>query len=137
MRKAHLLVITALLLLACLPAAAQFSNLKVNIPFAFQMGEQKFEPGAYTFTQETRNDRMLVRGDKGERQLIPTSPLPPENPADKAHTTLVFHKNGDKHFLYQLWTRHLGFQMPTSAAEKEIIAGGQQVSELKMNVKME
>jgi len=136
-RKAYLLVITALLLLACLPAAAQFSNLKVNIPFAFQMGEQKFEPGAYTFTQETRNDRMLVRGDKGERQLIPTSPLPPENPADKAHTTLVFHKNGDKHFLYQLWTRHLGFQMPTSAAEKEIIAGGQQVSELTMNVKVQ
>jgi hypothetical protein len=134
-RKVHLILVVAVLLSACLPAAAQFSNVKIDIPFAFQIGDQKFDAGTYTFSQETRNDRMRVVG-KGGRQLISTSPLQPESPADKAHTTLIWHKSGDKHFLYQLWTRHLGFQMPTSAAEKELTAGGQQVSELKMNVKM-
>jgi len=134
-RKVHLLVF-AVVLLACLPAAAQFNNLKVNIPFAFQIGDNKLEAGAYTFTQETRNEKMLVQGGKG-RMLIPTSPLVPENPADKEHTTLVFHRSGKQYFLYQLWTKHLGFQMPTSSAEKELVAGGQTVSELKMNVKMQ
>jgi hypothetical protein len=135
-RKAHLLVAVSLLLLACLPAAAQFADLRVNIPFAFQIGDQTFNKGMYTFSQETRNDRMIVQGGKTGRELISTSPLQPENPVEKEHTTLIFHRSGDKYFLYQLWTKHLGFQMPTSTAEKEIVGSGQQVSELKMNVKM-
>jgi hypothetical protein len=135
MRKAHLLVITALLLLACLPAAAQVKVEKVNIPFAFQVGDNKLDAGAYTFAQETRNDQMLVQGGKG-RLLIRTSPLEPESAADKDHTTLIFHKISGKYFLNQLWSKHIGFQMPTSASEKELVAGGQTVSEVKVNVKI-
>jgi hypothetical protein len=136
MRRTQLFAIAVLLLLACLPAAAQFRDLKVNIPFVFQIGEAKFDAGAYTFKQETRNEKMLVEGGKA-RQLIPTSTLQPESPFDKAHTTLIFHKGGNKYFLYQLWTKHIGYQMPTSNAEKEMIASGEKPSELKMNVKME
>ena len=136
MRKTQLFLAAAMLVCFCVPAFAQFNDLKINLPFQFKIGDNQFEPGAYSFSQETRNDRMLVQGKKG-RNLIPTSPLVPENPSDKAHTTLVFHKSGEKYFLNQLWTKHLGFQMPLSAEEKELIAGGKEVSEVKVNVKMQ
>lgn len=136
MRRFYWLLVAIAVLGTSLPATAQFRDLKINIPFAFQIGDTKLDAGEYTFTQETRNDKMLVVGKKG-RMLIPTSPLPPESPADKAHTTLIWHKADGQHFLWQLWTKHLGFQMPTAAAEKELITSGTQPSELKMNVKMQ
>jgi hypothetical protein len=135
MRKAQLLAVAVLFLLACLPAAAQVKVQKVNLPFAFQIGDDKLDAGAYSFSQETRNDQMLVQGGKAGRLLLRTSPLEPENAAEKDHTTLIFHKISGKYFLNQLWSKHIGFQMPTSAAEKELIAGGQQPSEVKVNVK--
>jgi hypothetical protein len=136
MKKAYVFLAAAMVVCFCAPAFAQFNDLKINLPFQFKIGDNQFEAGSYSFTQETRNDRMLVQGKKG-RNLISTSPLVPENPSDKAHTTLVFHKNGDKYFLNQLWTKHIGFQMPLSAEEKELIAGGKEMSEVKVNVKMQ
>jgi len=135
MRKGHLFLAIGVLLMSSVPAAAQFQNLKISLPFGFQIGDQTFEAGTYTFTQETRNDKMIVQGKKG-RELVVTTALPPESVADKAHTTLVFHRDGDKYFLNELWTRHLGFAMPTSAAEKEAVAAGKEVREVKVNVKM-
>src|SRR3954451_18797244 len=111
MRKGHAVLLAAVLLLSCIPAAAQYDNLKVNIPFSFQIGELKFDAGSYTFKQETRNDKMLIQGGKA-REMIGTSVLPPESPFLKSHTTLIFHKSGDKYFLHQLWTKHIGYQMP-------------------------
>ncbi len=135
MRRIHLLSMMAVLLLASLPVVAQIKVEKVNLPFAFQVGENQLEAGSYSFSQETRNDPMLIQGGKKGRLLIRTSPLLPEGLATPEHTTLVFHKNGNKYFLNQVWSKRLGFQMPLSAQEKELIAGGQQISEVKVNVK--
>ncbi len=135
MRKTHVVGLVSLLLLACLPLAAQVKVEKVNLPFSFQIGENKLAAGAYTFAQETRNDQMVIQGGKQGRLLVRTSPLEPESAADKDHTTLIFHKSGSTYFLNQLWSKHLGFQMPLSADEKALIAGGKQVSEVKVNVK--
>lgn len=134
MRKTHLFVVV-LLIVACMPLAAQIKVEKVNLPFAFQVGEHKLDAGAYSFAQETVNNPMVVQGGKTGRILIRTTTLPAENPADKDHTTLIFHKNEKTYFLNQVWSRHLGFQMPLSEEEKALISGGKQVTEVKVNVK--
>ena len=122
MRKIQLVLPVAFVLLSLsVPAAAQFKDLKINLPFAFQVGQDKLPAGTYTFGQETRNDRMQISGGK-QRLMINTSVLPPEELSVKPHTTLIFHRAGDKYFLHQLWTRSIGYQMPLSDAEKEAAA---------------
>lgn len=133
MRKIHLFPLAALVLLS-LPAAAQFRDLKVNLPFAFQVGDDALPSGTYTFAQETRNDKMEIRGGK-KRLMIPTSVLPPQDIFSEAKTTLIFHRAGNKYFLRQLWTKHIGYEMPTSAEEKEV-ARSEPMAEVKVNVKM-
>lgn len=134
-RKAHLLGIVSICVFICIPALAQIRVEKVSLPFAFNVGDDKFEAGTYSFSQETRNDQMLIQGGKKGRMLIRTSPLVPEGLATPEHTTLVFHKNGSTYFLNQIWSKRIGFQMPLSAEEKKLVADGQQVSEVKVNVK--
>lgn len=135
LRKAYLTGIVSICIFVCVPALAQIKVEKVSLPFAFQVGGDKLEAGTYSFSQETRNDQMLIQGGKKGRLLIRTSPLVPEGLAVPEHTTLVFHKNGDNYFLNQIWSKRIGFQMPLSAEEKKLIADGQQVSEVKVNVK--
>jgi hypothetical protein len=138
MKKTHLCMLwmlSALLLVTSVPMRAQIKVEKVKLPFAFRVGETQLDAGTYTFAQETVNDQMQIQGGKKGRLLIRTSPLQSESPFGKDHTTLVFHKSGEKYFLNQVWSKHLGFQMPLSAEEKELVAGGQQISEVKVNVK--
>ena len=136
MRKTCLYAsVLSLLLLVCLPLAAQIKVEKVSLPFAFQVGDTQFNAGTYSFAQETRNDQMVIAGGPKGRVLVRTSPLIPESHTEKEHTTLVFHKGSGKYFLNQVWSKRLGFQMPISEEEKALVAGGQQVSEVKVNVK--
>ena len=135
MRKAHLLGIVSICLFFCLPVLAQIKVEKVSLPFAFHVGEDNLEASTYSFSQETRNDQMLIQGGKKGRLLIRTSPLVPEGMLVPEHTTLVFHKSGSTYFLNQIWSKRIGFQMPLSAEEKKLLADGQQVSEVKVNVK--
>jgi hypothetical protein len=124
-----------LLVVASLPASAQV-DLKVTLPFAFQAGDVEFPSGAYTISQPNPNAKMSIRGPRGKTGVIATTSLPSENVFAKDKTWLVFHRIGDKYFLSEVWSRHLGFQLPPSAAEKEAKASGKELREVTVNVKM-
>ncbi len=108
---------------------------KITLPFAFQVEETVFPAGTYAFAQPNPNARMTIRGKKVDGSFA-TTPLPPESAFEKEKTWLVFHRYGDKHFLVEIWSRHIGRQLPVSAAEKQLRDSGQQGTDLRVNVKM-
>jgi len=125
------------LLLAFSSVANAQIDMKVTLPFAFQAEETAFPAGSYSINQANPNTRLTIRNQKGkESGQFSTSPLPAESAFAKDRTWLVFNKVGDKYFLSQVWSRHIGRQLSEPQAVKEARTSGKEVSEVKVNVKM-
>lgn len=135
-RIVGLLSVVSLLLMASSIANAQI-DVKATLPFAFQAEEVSFPSGTYSFSQPNPSSRLVIRSQKGkETGQFSTSPLPSESVFSKDTTTLVFNKVDGKYFLHQVWSRHIGRQLVESQAVKEARAGGKEVTEIKVSVKM-
>ena len=136
MRKRIVLLATLCVLAAVLPAQAQFS-FKVTLPFAFQIGDREFPAGTYLMKQEAADKGLNIRSEKGNLTgTFGVSPTPTESPFEKDKTWLAFHRSGERYFLFEVWARHKGWQLPMSAAEKKLRDSGKELSEVKVNVKM-
>lgn len=130
------LFVMGLLLATSAIANAQI-DMKVTLPFAFQAEETSFPAGTYSISQSNPSARLVIRNQKGkESGQFPASPLPSESAFAKDTTFLVFNKVDGKYFLKQVWSRHLGRQLPESQAVKDARNGGKDVPEVKVNVKM-
>ncbi|MGA1999803.1 MAG: hypothetical protein ABSG52_07410 [Terriglobales bacterium] len=137
MRKAaqQLLLVFLGSIMFSAPAQAQIS-LSVTLPFAFQVEEIKFPQGAYLIKQDTPDKKITIRSQKGrEVGLFAGSPLPPQSVFERDQTWLVFHRYGDKYFLSEIWSHHLGQLMTTSSAEKQLRESGAKGTDVRVNVK--
>ena len=135
MRKLGFLVMLVYLGLGSLAASAQI-ELKITLPFAFQAGDTSFNAGAYRIEQESPNRKLTIRAEKGKQSgVFATTSLYPE-PLSKPETTwLLFHRYGQKYFLSEVWSKHIGREMPLSEEEKKLRDSGAEMVPVKVNVK--
>jgi hypothetical protein len=120
------------LLLAITVGYAQEGRIKVNIPFAFNVGAQRFPSGQYSLTPLLQHTFQL-RNQWGE---FVTGFAANSVQASKstAAPTLVFNRYQQRYFLSQIWPagETTGQQLLRSSSETEIAQAsdspGQQVA---------
>ena len=104
---------------------AQQPVLAVNIPFAFQAGNQTLPAGEYrveTVLTGSGNLQRLRQVNGDASMIVSTMSVEPKK--GKVDPELVFNRYGQKYFLAQIWTGGpQGHQLFKSNREKEIARG--------------
>jgi hypothetical protein len=104
-------------------ARAQNSQLDliVNVPFDFRSGSESMPAGQYQIQELSEHYLLLRKSDQPRSQMLPTSIA--EAPTTPNHSSLVFHRYGNRYFLHQIWLRgnSQGFELRPSHAEQEIL----------------
>jgi hypothetical protein len=96
-------------------------HVVADIPFDFRSGSEMMPAGRYDI-QTLSNHILVMRGATQNRsQFLVAIDAATAQPSD--HGKLVFHRYGNKYFLYQVWSagEASGFQLPKGHAEKEVI----------------
>jgi hypothetical protein len=112
---------------------AQQPALSVDIPFAFQAGDQKMPAGEYrveSITTGAARFQLLRQVDGDARLIVPTMAV--LSKAENPDPRLIFHRYGQTYFLSQIWSGGtLGRELFESNREKEM-ARGEEGSELAL-----
>jgi hypothetical protein len=102
-------------------ATAQTMHLVADVPFDFRSGSEMMPAGKYDI--QALSDRVLiVRSATHTRsQLLITINTQTTKPSGRGK--LIFHRYGNKYFLYQVWSsgQSNGFELPKGHAEKEAV----------------
>jgi hypothetical protein len=114
------LFVLAVLLLASTTQAQQ-NAVKADVPFDFTVGDRAYPAGEYTL-RAALQDAGIMRLDNTQEPLagfIPSNSCSSAEPSKE--TKLVFHRIGNRYFLYQIWTAGnlTGRQFPKGRAEVE------------------
>jgi len=115
--------------LAALGATGVFAQsyplMRVNIPFAFEIGDHQLPPGTYVVSESGAAGSLLsVRGINVEVSgIFNTMPAEP-NRGIGSDPQLRFHKYGDKYYLSSVWlgSDYMGRQVFKSKHERESMA---------------
>ncbi len=113
-----------LLSVSAIPMTAQSLRVKANIPFAFMVGGKSMPAGEYMV------DRSLTDRPAGFLSITNEAgggcfawPVVVGGGADVTHNQpeLIFHRYGDRYFLYQVWDGFstTGFQIRPSRDERK------------------
>ena len=138
MRKQIISVAAALLLsvVAAAQCGAQqgVGAVEVNVPFAFQAGNQMLPAGEYRIQRLSAEMEgiQLIRSYDGKASTTVTS-LPAESKDSSAPARLVFNRYGNEYFLAEIWTDGThGRRLHKSVREKEWAStfGGTEVAVL-------
>jgi len=118
------LAVLALASFSGLPNAASAadvsSRMKVNVPFAFNLGATEFPAGPY-IVERSGSGLIQLRNTsnwKSGISLVSTGELKRAIPGPQ----LVFHKYGDKYFLARMWDgiNDTAYRFPSSPKEREV-----------------
>ena len=96
-------------------------HLIANVPFDFRSGSEMMPAGRYEI-QQLSNNVLILRGTNQPRsQMFVAFNAETLKPSDQGK--LVFHRCGNRYFLYQIWSpgNSSGFELPKSHAEKEAV----------------
>lgn len=124
MKKQTLLPLLAMILLAAGSLSAQISGaVKATVPFDFTAGNISLPAGEYQIASSEHPGTLVLRGEGSSSGLFIGSNAAQANAVAQS-TKLVFHRYGDRYFLYQLWVQgdDRGSQLPMSKLEKELRA---------------
>lgn len=128
----HRLAVLAgmLLVVTAVPVMAQSQAMRVNVPFAFTIGDQVHPAGNYVVTSSNDPRGYILRG--------PTIAFVSTNSVDSKvehQPSLVFVKSGEQYSLAQMWTEygHLGHALFASSSKrnKNLPASAQTVEVLE------
>jgi hypothetical protein len=112
------------LVAACLPVAAQSQNLRLNIPFDFNVAGQTMPAGHYVVKAGgSSSDGWTMSGDHAS-VLFTTRWV--DSPG-KAHApSLVFLRaEGNRYFLVQIWNdQHSGYELWAPHVKPMVVAQG-------------
>jgi len=103
-------------------AADSFGSMRVDIPFDFTAGHRVFPAGKYTIRPAGVNTNGVIwitsEDGKASGMLLTNSA---ESVQPKNETALIFHRYGDKYFLFQVWAAGdtIGLEIPKSPVERE------------------
>ncbi|HKN36556.1 MAG TPA: hypothetical protein VJX16_25215 [Terriglobales bacterium] len=127
MKKQRLFPLLAgLVLLAAGSVQAQNGGVKANIPFDFTAGSMTLPAGEYSITRMSDfGGILLVAGSSSSKDLVRSQAV--ENIAAPTSTQLVFHRYGNRYFLYQIWVRgeNRGRELPQTRLERELASNRQ------------
>ena len=101
-------------------AQSESRNIRVNIPFDFNIGLQRFSAGEYSLAPLLSNTTLL-RNQKGQvLTSIATNSV--ESRQVSSSVKLIFHRYSDRCFLSQIWEagNEAGREIPKSSAETEV-----------------
>jgi hypothetical protein len=111
----------AVILLAAGLASAQLgqNGVKADIPFAFMAGGSSFPAGAYRVTTASDTGVLAVMGAASKSALVGSHAIQAKRSAE---TKLIFHRYGDRYFLYRIWVagEDRGRELPQTRLEKEL-----------------
>jgi hypothetical protein len=93
-----------LLMLGAMSAhAANFSRLRVSVPFDFTVGTATLEAGDYVVSFMESNGLVLISDPDGRgRAFVVTHAVQPKL-GEEVSPQLVFNRYGNQHFLAQVW----------------------------------
>jgi hypothetical protein len=119
MKKLIFRTIEALGVAALLVAPAVYGQMRVDVPFDFQLGEEKMTAGEYV-VQPISSGSPVLSISGAQSPVTRTSPIGGGKPAEIGK--LVFNRYGDRYFLSQVWFygRAAGHALAKSNAEREI-----------------
>jgi hypothetical protein len=96
--------------------------MEVNVPFAFQVGNQTLPAGEYRMQRLSADMRgiELIRQSDGHKTLMATT-LPVEQKDGKLSPRLIFYRYGNEYFLNEIWADGAqGQRLHKSRREKEL-----------------
>lgn len=96
-------------------------HLVADVPFDFRSGSQLMPAGKYDIRQLSESFVILRQADQQRSQILITMNTGSEGRPN--HSKLVFHRYGNKYFLYQVWSadRPGGLEISKGHAEKEML----------------
>jgi hypothetical protein len=100
------------------PAFAQTVPIRVTVPFDFTVGDQRLPAGEYRVAIVSDSALRVLRMDESTVAHVVTTFIsggPNLDPTPK----LIFHRYGDRRFLFQVWTGEVGRELFASASESE------------------
>ena len=113
---------TALALLMTTAASAQTLKVKVNVPFNFIASRATLPAGEYLVdSMDDHGTVLAIRGLNSEaKNLVMSNSCRSLEPASQ--TKLIFHRYGDRYFLYKIWVagNNIGHELRPSPREKEV-----------------
>jgi hypothetical protein len=122
MKKQRLFsLLAAVVLLTAGSLNAQTSNpVKANIPFDFSAGNKSYPAGAYRVNANSQMGALSILGPGSTSGLASAQPV--QSNILSGSTKLVFHRYGDRYFLYQIWVagENRGRELPTTRVENEL-----------------
>ncbi|MBA3440034.1 MAG: hypothetical protein H0T92_09230 [Pyrinomonadaceae bacterium] len=124
MKQQGLRIFAMLAFYAMLAAAPANAQSQADIPFDFQISNEKIPAGQYTVTRSNQNSGttvLLLRNadGRGIEMFVPMSVQARES---QDQGKLVFHKYGDQYFLYQVWEAgtNAGHELRKSRRERAV-----------------
>lgn len=131
-----------MLTMALLPimAAAQIQStgrLQAKVPFDFAVGSKIVPPGELTVRRTTLINGTLVLSNHQAKMSMIANFNRVEAKTPATNTALVFHKYGQRYFLWQVkveGTRSM-YQLPRSSAETELQAKNLPAEEILLALK--
>jgi hypothetical protein len=105
-------------------------RLTANIPFDFNVNNDKLPAGKYWISraQQNNGDQVLqIQSAEGKATVLRlTIPVITRNPMNRG--TVVFHRYGDEYFLFEVWPAgsSTGREFPKSRGERELARKSQE-----------
>jgi hypothetical protein len=120
-----LLAAIAVLAVGMANAQLQNTHVRADVPFTFMVGTQTFPAGQYTVRQMNDVGNLAIVG--GGSALAIASSHSVQSAGTQRLTKLVFHRYGDRYFLYQVWVQgeNTGRQLPRTSLERELASNRQ------------
>jgi hypothetical protein len=117
MKRNVLAVLIVMALAFAVNANAQI-KAQADVPFSFSVGEKALPAGSYQVKDAAMNVVLVQSAHGSDTAMIQchsAEKLEAQSPK------LVFHKYGDRYFLYQIWTsgNKTGMELRESKYEKE------------------
>ena len=116
-----LIAVSLLLALSIAPAHAYSKErVKADIPFEFTVAGKSFPAGEYIVEQFASRILMIRSTDGRYVTMFLISPVQPGASVTKAK--LVFHRDGEQHSLFRVFTgaSGLGFETPRTDSEEKL-----------------
>jgi hypothetical protein len=129
--KNRILAIVGLALLATVSASAQSTPIvQVNVPFAFQVGNQQMPPGTYLISKKDVGLYDLRGVDNNASTFVSTRPATAKTVSTTGY--VLFDRIGARYFLAGIWSAGSkeGAHCFPNQAEKEALESLHQTSSL-------
>lgn len=123
-RLMALCAVGVLAFLAALPALAQNTRVRFDVPFAFEFAGQQMRAGEYTVSRGPAPGAIMLSSMSDRKEVAYALAMPAGGPARASEQARIrFERYGSSYFLRQIWTGDLnGLQFQLSRSERAMLS---------------